>query len=77
MSLVVPPEEKLWEGTKCRTCCVDYKKNLPALGILTLAHLELLVCRNCRKIIEGQMEAFVTMKRAAHGGSALKFEKRG
>ena len=77
MTLKVPPEEKPWEGTVCRTCCADYAKHPGALGILTLAHLELLVCRTCRKVIEQQMEAFVTMKRQARGGEPLKFEKRG
>ncbi len=74
---IIPVDEKPWEGTKCRTCCADYKAAPSLLGIITLAHLEILVCQKCRKIIEQQMEAFVTMKRQAHGGGPLKFEKRG
>mgnify|MGYP001574855910 CR=1 FL=1 len=72
-----PSEEKLWEGNECRRCCADYSKNLSALGVATLMHIELKVCRVCRGILENQMEQLIAMSRMSYGGKPLKFEKRG
>jgi|GEM_PF-3855341 len=72
-----PTDEKLWEGSECRRCCADYSKNPSALGVLTLAHIELKVCKTCRTVLEGQMEQLLTMSRMSYGGKPLKFEKRG